>query len=168
MDASSGWKGSGKNWVIVGMGLLAMSGLFGLVSHASRPPASLMTATGTVVSVDKRSPSRSPKFNIFIDDGHDVLRVYTDLGMIRSTVGVGDVVQASFEKDPFDRNFHRAWDLRRGNEVLLSKENLFPEANAEASQIERVALFGAVISAAVIAVGAFLQARFRATHRKLG
>jgi hypothetical protein len=163
MDTPPSWVGSGRDWIIVGVGFLLLSALIEFASYISFPPDSLITATGTVMSVNHRFPSRSPKLNIFIDDGRGVLHLYTDLGVIRTKVNVGDVVQAGFDKDIFGRNSHRMWDLRRGNEVLLSKEKSFPAAAAEARQIGWLALYGSVASLVVIAVGVGLQVCFRPT-----
>jgi hypothetical protein len=163
MDALPSWVGSGKQWLIAGFGMLLFSALIGIVSYVSFPPVNLMAATGTVVSVNHRNPSRSPKLNIFIDNGQGVLHLYTDLGVVRSKIGVGDVVQAKFEKDIFGRNFYRMWDLRRSGEILLSQEKSFSEARIEARQIGRMAFFIFAVSVVVIAIGAILQLRFRQT-----
>jgi len=161
MDTAPSWVGSARNWIIVGIGFLWFSALMGLVSYVSLPPANPLAVTGTVVSVSYRTPARSPKFNIFIKNEQGELHLYTDLGKIQSKVAVGDVVQAGYDADVFGRNFHRIWDLRRGDEVLFSREHSYPAATAEAHQIGWFAFFIAIFSAAVVAVGVGLRVRFR-------
>ena len=162
MAVTRSWVGSPRDWIIVGIAFLWLSGLVGLVSYVSFPPSKPLIATGTVVSVSTRSPSRSPKLNIFIETEQGVLHLYTDLGRISTKVVVGDMVRAEYDTDAFGRNFHRIWDLRRGEEILFSKERAFPAATAEADQIGWFAFFGSLFSLAVIGVGAWLSVSSRA------
>lgn len=161
MAVTRSWIGSPRDWIIVGIGLLCFSGMFGLVSYVSFPPSESMVATGTVVSVSSRSPSRSPKLNIFVETGQGELHLYTDLGGISSKVVAGDVVRAEYDTDAFGRNFHRIWDLRRGEEILFSKEIAFPAAEAEAKQIGWFAFFCSLFSLAVISAGAWFYVSSR-------
>lgn len=151
---------SGKNWLIAGFLALWLSILTGLISYITLPPTTLFGATGRVVSVNY--PNRKPKVIIFVDDGHEVLHIYTDLGVLQSNVVAGDVVEVKFARDVFGRNFHRIWDLRRGDEALLSKAKSFPEAEAVARQIGWLAFLGFAVSSAVLAIGVSFQTRSRA------
>lgn len=153
--------GSPRDWIIVGITFLCLSGLIGFASYVSFPPSKPLVATGTVISVSSRSPSRSPKLNILIETGQGVLHLYTDLGKVSSKVVVGDMVRAEYDTDVFGRNFHRIWDLRRGEEILFSKERAFPAATAEAEQVGWLAFFCSLFSVAVIGAGAWLYASSR-------
>ena len=103
---------------------------------------------------------------IVVDYGPGLIRIFTNVGMLnspesRANLAAGDVIDAEVSDDMFGRNLHRVWSLRRGRQVIFSREELTGNRLADAQRF-------AIYSAAAFSVGVamFLLGRYVRDRRE--
>lgn len=138
-------------WLVLGAFAFICAVMAALVAYVSQPPASLYEAVGSVTAIRGNISTKHPKLNIFVSNGHEELRLYTDFGSLNRLPQLGDVVEAEYAADPFGRNFHRIWGLKDGSNVLMDKASSMASALLEDQQIYRFALVFFVFGVAICA-----------------
>lgn len=149
-------------WKTAGAASLFAGVTLAVIAYVSAPPKSLHSVRGEVLRTFASTPSKgSPKWNLVVYQRPSIVNLYTDCGAVRSPVHAGDIVDARYQSDVFGRNWHRLWELRRGNEVLLSSADTFAQASAEARAIFFVSLVLFVLGSSSLALGWWLQQRVK-------